>query len=261
MVFISTRSGNPDTWVKDLGTGKETPITITPLTEISPAISANGSRLAYGIREGQKVAIYGTPPTPGLHTGGFARLCEDCGQHVSWSPDGTKILYNRGEPSGVYSLDIFSGRSRLLVADPQYDLYEPYFSPDDRWITFNAATASRSRIFVALFSEGRPVPASEWIAIANGDPWDDNPRWSPDGNTLYFTTEGDGFRCISAQRLEPATKRPKGPPIAIYHSHHARLSLMNVDLRPQKISVARDKIVFTMSERTGNIWMAKLPGR
>jgi len=144
---------------------------------------------------------------------------------------------------------------------PQYNLYEPYFSPDGRWITFNAVTAHRSRIYIAQFSEGRPVPASEWIAITNGEPWDDNPRWSPDGNTLYSTAEGDGFRCISAQRLEPATKRPKEPPIAIYHSHHARRSLLNVELRLLKISVARDKIVFTMSERTGNIWMTKLQGR
>jgi hypothetical protein len=78
---------------------------------------------------------------------------------------------------------------------------------------------------------------------------------------MYFTSEIDGFRCISAQRVDPGTKRPQGPPIPIYHSHHARRSLLNVGLDPLKISVARDRIVFTMGERSGNIWMAKLEGK
>ena len=120
---------------------------------------------------------------------------------------------------------------------------------------------SSSRIYVAAFRGPQPIPQNEWLAVTSGDPWDDNPRWSPDGNLMYFTSEIDGFRCISAQRMDPGTKRPQGPPIPIYHSHHARRSLLNVGLGALKISVARDRIVFTMGERSGNIWMAKLDGK
>jgi len=36
---------------------------------------------------------------------------------------------------------------------------------------------------------------------------------------------------------------------------------MNIGWGELQISVAREKIVFNMSERTGNIWMAKLEGQ
>jgi len=36
--------------------------------------------------------------------------------------------------------------------------------------------------------------------------------------------------------------------------------MMNMDLTYLDISVARDKVVFNMSELTGNVWLAKLEG-
>jgi len=113
---------------------------------------------------------------------------------------------------------------------------------------------------VALRNAPEEPPAAaadEWISITEGDSWEDKPRWSPDGNLLYFTSERDGFRCIWARRLDPSTKRPRGAPFAVFHSHTARLNLMNVGLGPLELAVARDKLVFNMAERTGNIWMAK----
>ena len=111
-------------------------------------------------------------------------------------------------------------------------------------------------VFVAPVRPGRPPAESEWIAITDGSQWDRRPDWSPGGNLLYFTSERDGFRCIWAQRLHPATKRPQGSPFAVHHVHKARHSLFNVDTVGQLgLSVARDKIVFATSEITGNIWM------
>ena len=46
--------------------------------------------------------------------------------------------------------------------------------------------------------------------------------------------------------------------MVVFHSHGARLSLRNVNVDSQVISVAHDKIVFNMGEITGNIWMTEL---
>jgi hypothetical protein len=85
--------------------------------------------------------------------------------------------------------------------------------------------------------------------------------WSPDGNVLYFLSERDGFRCIRGQRLDPATKHPVGPPFDVYHFHHARQSIGTVDPISISPTVARDKMVFSMVETTGTIWMATLDRR
>ena len=77
-----------------------------------------------------------------------------------------------------------------------------------------------------------------------------SPGWSPDGSRLYFASERDGFSCIWQQRLDPATKRPLGPPSPVYHFHNARSA-------HDGLSVAQDKVAFTILETTGNLWMSE----
>ncbi len=58
--------------------------------------------------------------------------------------------------------------------------------------------------------------------------------------------------------MDPETKKPQGEPDLLRHFHDSGLSLQNVGLFPLELSVARDKIVFNLGERTGNIWLAEL---
>ena len=90
------------------------------------------------------------------------------------------------------------------------------------------------------------------------DHHNDKPRWSPDGNRIYFVSDRDGFACLWSQALEPETKRPVGPPLPLYHIHQVRRSILNVGWALMHIAVAPDKIVLNMGEITGNIWMTKL---
>jgi eukaryotic-like serine/threonine-protein kinase len=156
-------------------------------------------------------------------------------------------------------MDVTTKLRTPLLEHAKYLLWNPRFSPDDRWVCFNATEPGRSRIFVAPVRDTGPVPEQEWITIADTG-GDDKPRWSPDGNTLYFVSERDGFRCIWAQRLD-SRKRPLGAAIAVFHAHQSQRSLFNVGPGDLSISVARDKIVFNMSERAGNLWLMNVAGR
>jgi hypothetical protein len=102
--------------------------------------------------------------------------------------------------------------------------------------------------------DGVAAGRDQWIRVGEPDVWTDKPRWSPDGNLLYFTSERDGFHCIWAQRLDASTKRPAAPPVEIFHFHNARLSTANIGYAQLEISVAADKIVLNLGELTGNIW-------
>jgi hypothetical protein len=81
--------------------------------------------------------------------------------------------------------------------------------------------------------------------------WD----WEWYGNLIYSVSDRDGFSCIWAQRLDGVTKLPIGAPFAVFHAHNARISLANTG--EAYLSIGRDKMLFTMAERTGNIWMAE----
>jgi hypothetical protein len=102
-----------------------------------------------------------------------------------------------------------------------------------------------------------PAPEESWIPITDGKGLDREAAWSPDGNLLYFLSDRDGFRCIWAQRLQPATKRPVGEPSAVLHFHHARRSLRAVgnNVGAIGLSVAKGRLVFALGDVTGNIWL------
>ncbi|MDA2931164.1 hypothetical protein MYX84_14675, partial [Acidobacteria bacterium AH-259-O06] len=252
MMFRSDRSGNWDIWMKDLETGKETALTDTPSNERRAAITPDGSKVAYGAEENGKLPIYGVATGGGVPK----KLCEDCGFGIShWSSDGKKIL--GGKYSSIFLLNVSSGETMEVLRHPrEHFLSDPRFSPDDRWIAFHARLGRRRQLFIAPFRGTEAILQSEWIAVTDGSKSDGFSWWSPDGKLLYFISNRDGFQCIWAQPLDGASKQPMKSAFTVYHAHQTRRSLITLSSPAQlKLSVARDKIVFSMAELTGNIWM------
>ena len=257
-VYLSNRSGSFDIWVQDVDTRRDYSLTASQAHKWFPIITADGSRAAFGSVEGGKSMLFVLPSSGGE----LEKVCDDCGAPRSWSSDGSLLLYQGGRPSRIQQLTLRTGQKQTLLSHPQYGLYSARLSPDDRWIAFQCRIRpDRTRVFVAPFRPGTAAPEQDWIAVTSGESEDDKPRWSPDGTVLYFTSLRDGFRCIWAQRLEPQGKRPSGGAFSLRHFHHSRLTMMNVGLNQFELSVARDKILFVVGERIGNIWMAKTEGQ
>jgi serine/threonine protein kinase len=259
LVFISTRLGDPDVWIKDLESGRETALTATPAHEQEAEITADGTRIFYVVIEGSRGAVYLIATTGGLPE----QICDDCGRPWDWSPDGGQILYliEEGRKQATVAVGLFDVATRQktdYLQHPEYSLARVRFSPDGHWISFVAGNMSGAHLVVAPFRSTSPPRHDEWVSITEHAPIpQDKVRWSPDGNLLYYTSDVDGFRCIWARRLDPITKHPLGQPIAIYHSHSARRSLMNAGIFFQELSVTADKLFFNQGETIGNIWMAE----
>src|SRR5262249_1179202 len=90
-LFLSTRTGNFDIWLRDMQSGKESQLTATPEHEIWTKMSADGSRISSSeeIGANNKNSIYE------ILSGDRApkRLCEDCAGPYHWSSDGKWFLY------------------------------------------------------------------------------------------------------------------------------------------------------------------------
>jgi len=239
--------------LKDLQSGKETMLATTPgTTQIDP----DGAKVVIAKFENPKVDFYVVP----INGGEAERACQDCGTPNGWSHDGRKILYELLAARAIVLVDAVSGEKTEILKHSKYGLSRGRLSPDDRWISFHSITPSARRIFVAPFHGAAAIPEREWIPITDGQAMDRYASWSPDGNLLYFLSERDGFRCIWGQRLEPATKHPSEAAFPILHFHTSRRSLMTIgDPVLMGFSVAINKLVFSMTEQTGNIWMKNLP--
>ncbi len=253
--YSSNRSGNDDIWLKDLRTGVERVLVNTAANEISTSISPDRTRIAYSVSDTGRehlriVPMAGGPPT---------EICPDCDSWFEWTASGTALLgVARRQDRYIAMLVGADGAERWSVRHSQHNLFSPRLSPDERWLALSVNQGQgRAGVWIAPVSERGAAEESRWVRLTDDAAFSDKQDWSPDGNVLYYYSTRDGFGCLYAQRLDPGTKRPVGEPIAMGHWHSARRSLHNVGLGNLNLSVAADKLVFNLAERTGNVWMLK----
>jgi Tol biopolymer transport system component len=185
-------------------------------------------------------------------------VCEDCYVAWDWTPDNRHLLYWPQNRRQIGLLDIQSRKAAVILAQENYSLLRASFSPDARWIVFQADVSfDKSQLFIARFNGMSPIDRTSWIEATDAAESGYIPRWAPDGNALYLMANTDGYRCLWRQALDPQTKRPLGSPTAVYHMHGARRSIGYIPAGFAEISVAHDRIVIPLGERTGNVWMAE----
>jgi len=258
LTFLSDRTGNHNIWVKDLKTGQERLLTDSREDKGPPILSPDGSSVAFGYRAPLSEAIWAMP----FSGGKLSQLCSDCGQPRNWLPNGRSLLYQKLSPkedSLVGVLDL-AGHEAPVVQSSESALFSPSMSPDGKWLALLVRTPPDKHVVTLIpLRDGTAAPQSAWIPITEPGQWVNKPRWAVSGNVLYYISDRDGFVCIWARRLDPVTKKPLDEPKAIVHLHTERNSLD--ELSGTELSVAEDKLVFNLGERSGNIWLAPVAGR
>jgi serine/threonine protein kinase len=257
MAFLSRRSGTRQAFIRDLATGKESELTIGTGEKSAPVIAPDGSLVAYSVIESGKPSIY-VVPTDNSRPGGAKRVCENCGVPSDWIPDLSGILYVAGVPQCVFRLNLASGISTPILRNQALNLDQPHISPDGRWIAFVAAISpDRSRIFLCSLGTAAISP-DRWVAITDGNSWDDKPRWLDNDSLIYYSNR-DQFGCIWKLQLKPGTNQTDGIPVAVHHFHELRRSPRILYRSDFEIAVARDFVVLNMAELSGNIWLTSIP--
>jgi eukaryotic-like serine/threonine-protein kinase len=259
LIFLSHRSGNMDVWKKDLTSGKETRLTSTPIDELYPVLSRDGSKFAYmGLDQQGTNGLFVTEVQSGL----TKKVRGGWHQPYDWSSDGKWILStyeSTSEANRIEAINIETTEDFELVRSAEWQLFSPHFSRDDGWVAFHAARGPKvRRIFVTRCQHERANNENDWIAVTDGFAMDREPRWSLDGTLLYFVSERDGFRCLWAQRLDEVKKRPVGAAIGLHHFHRSRLANRMADTGQIGLAVAADRLYLSLEELTGNIWMTSL---
>jgi Tol biopolymer transport system component len=241
VAFQTLRSGHSEVWIKHLADGKEERLA----DGRSPAISPDGANVVF-LQDLQRLMIIPS-------TGGVSRKISDRPLTASaWSPDQSTLLigdYKRPK-TPVEILDMATGKTSEYLSDPQANLYSRGFSPDGRWISFSKVSSTGQLLMIAPFRPSAPPPASEWVPVTGSLANESQPRWSANGQFLYFISERDGFACIWARRMDPATQKPLGEPFPVLHLHGSDRR-MRVG---RFLTVAKGKLAFTLEERAGSIW-------
>ena len=83
---------------------------------------------------------------------------------------------------------------------------------------------------------------------------DNKPRWSPDGKIIYFLSERAGFLNVWEIRFDSARGRPVSEPFPVTAFDSPRLMVAKL-IPAVSISLTQDRLVVTVSQASGNIWV------
>jgi Tol biopolymer transport system component len=263
LLYVPLRPGTQklELWEKSLEDNRETLLPVTDIIE-SVVWSRDGRRIAHtGFRtvthDADNFAIFVLPAG-----GGDEQVIESgAGDLIfDWSADGQWILATTDRQSPrrwgvilVYPLSAAphaEKEARVITSHPEYNLFQARFSPDDRWVCFNAVKAGDvSTIYVV------PSSGGEWTRITEDNFWADKPHWSPDLKTIYFlSNRATGFYNVWGIRFDPQQGKPVGEPFRVT-SFDSPGRLVWPDLGRAEITLSADRLVLPITEVTGSIWV------
>ena len=150
-------------------------------------------------------------------------------QHTNAAMNHRQLTFNSDRSKGVYLkgrnevciIDMDSFKSTTIANDELWGFYnaDPYFSPDDKYIVYNAYRDFETDILVYN------IDNKQHINLTNTKVSEDSPFWSPDGKYIYF----------SSDRLQP------GYP---YGTKNAKIYQMALDRFDKPFKIEKVKELF-----------------
>ena len=194
MIFVSDRAGNLDLWLKHLSPGlnpPDRPLTFHTASDSSPAISPDGKKIVFVSNRSDakgdlylldlnKIGSKDNPPEP-------VRLTQDdfMDDDPVWSPDQKNIFFTSHHPETgketLFRVEVKTGKRYLVLEDGGVD---PAVSPGGRRLAYVTGDGLKG-LWVFDLVTGKKN------RLSKGDTMDVSPRWSADGNKIFFARYQD----------------------------------------------------------------------
>lgn len=179
LAFVSGTGASSEIRVINSNDAGDVPIVANPGTDIDPAWSPDGSKLAFASdRGGSGLDVY----TRGADAT-VVRLTQNFGGYrPAWSPDGARIAFvsDRSGNAKIYLMDADGSNQVRITNNASYES-DPAWSPDGTKIAFTSDRNGYSAIWTMDADGSNP---KELTSNSRGD-W--HPAWSPDGTKIAFS--------------------------------------------------------------------------
>jgi TolB protein len=196
LYYDSYKLDNPDIWYHNLTTGQRHVVAHYSGSNISPAVSPDGSKVAMILSKSGSPDVW-VGDADGSHLKQLTATPED-ESSPCWSPDGQWICFATriSERRVLAKVPAGGGAVQRIPTAGAPNPTEPDWSPDGKWIAFTSQTGEFD-ICVVPADGGAPT-----VLVAGEDP-----SWSPNSRTLIFTRRTGGHYVLSV--LDVFTKQVK----------------------------------------------------
>jgi TolB protein len=196
MYYTSYKLNHPDIFYQNLSTGARTTFARNGGSNLSPAVSPDGNRVAMILSKDGWTDLY----VGNSDKSDVRRLTKSPQDESSpcWSPDGQWICYasKDHERRSLSKISISGGSPQRIPTNGVGNPSEPDWSPDGKWIAFT----SQGRDFSVCVV---PAAGGDAIVLTAGE----DPSWGPNSRTLAFARRQGGSYVLSL--LDVPTKQVK----------------------------------------------------
>jgi eukaryotic-like serine/threonine-protein kinase len=174
----------PDVWILDLVRKTKTRFTFGPVFASSPVWQPDGQAIIYSSADSTGYShIY----RKDLNGKNAEVLLETSRVHDvprSICRDGRYLAYMRREGTGdtnreIWILPLFGDRKPFPLVQSQFDVLDPEFSPDCKWMAFTSNDPGLAVVYITSFPDG-----SRKYQVSTGSGL--SPHWRGDGKELFF---------------------------------------------------------------------------
>jgi len=165
----------------------------------APAVSPDGSRIAFVSKRDGAIDLYVSSPD-GTDEVRLTRTPEEEGP-PNWSADGKQIRFavSAGDASRVYAVDPEGKNQHQIGGVPGRNAV---VSPDGTHVLYATGPWTAVRLFVSSLDGSQPRPLSDGSSVL----W--NPRWSPDGKSIAFTgRDAQGQLYVATMNADGSERR------------------------------------------------------
>jgi len=156
LLYLSSRGGPEGLWKYKNGVETELWNGSDGTVSAAPAISADGTRIAFVVRSGEHASLY-LMSSDGTDAHRLAEAL-DVRDAPSWSPDGrwVAVTVRQGGSNPLFKVPVDGGAPVRLVDGM---LFNPVWSPDGRVILYSDASVGGAWVWLrAVTPEGKPIP-------------------------------------------------------------------------------------------------------
>ena len=196
LYYTTYKLGNPGIFRHDLSSGQRVGVARYPGSNISPAPSPDGSKVAMILSKSGAVDLY-VANADGSNLKQLTKTKDD-ESSPCWSPDGQWICFAAkiNERRSLCKISASGGAVQRISTAGVSNPSEPDWSPDGKWIVFTAQMGGFDVCVV-------PAGGGNATVLVSGE----DPSWAPNSRTVVMVRRAGGRRTLSL--LDVPTKQTK----------------------------------------------------